>query len=143
MKNSILKVLIMLLFFSSCSFNEKILRPYRIDSDRIRYLYLDPETGDSLIMNVGIDQKPVITNLHNDTVDPGYMLEGVSFNSNNGNRLYGWIMTPDSNFNGITVIGLVCQAGKWEIDPLWDVLRRLPFTERCRSMPGQDRRACG
>lgn len=73
--------------------------------------FISPDTGDTIILTIGNNYQPTYTTIKNDTIDSGYKIESVLFENKSSNRLNGWIVSPDSGFNGITILFLHGNAG--------------------------------
>ena len=99
------------MLLTACSFNKKLLFPAKIPLDMKTCKSFNPETGDTIILNIGKNYQPTYTNTKNDTIDPGYGIESVLFENKSGKRLNGYILSPDSGFNGTTILFLHGNGG--------------------------------
>jgi pimeloyl-ACP methyl ester carboxylesterase len=63
-------------------------------------IYFSPET-----------HQPTFTKSGKDTINPGFTIESVVFESSSGNKLNGWMLKPKNNFCGITLLHLHGNAG--------------------------------
>ncbi len=101
------------LFFilSSCSFNNMYLAPDTISHDVKKARLIDRQTGDTLTVSIGENFQPTFTNAAGNTVMMDYKIESVLFDNTDGNKLNGWIITPNDNYNGITALFLHGNAG--------------------------------
>ncbi|MDZ7777691.1 MAG: hypothetical protein U5L09_19790 [Bacteroidales bacterium] len=105
-------ILMLLLLMSACSFNGQFLHPYKIPSKAKKIKVIDEKDKDTLLVRIGTDSQPVFTNLKNDTLEPGYHVESVFFEHlDKHHKLHGWLMTPDSAWNGITILFFHGNAG--------------------------------
>jgi len=101
----------LLLLMSACSFNGKFLHPYKIPSQAKKIKVIDEKDKDTLFIRIGKGKHPVFTNIQNDTLEPGYQVESVFFEHPDKHNLHGWFMTPDSAWNGITILFFHGNAG--------------------------------
>jgi hypothetical protein len=63
-------------------------------------VYFSPET-----------HQPTFTKSGRDTIDPGFTIESIVFESSDGNKLNGWMLKPKKNFCGITLLHFHGNAG--------------------------------
>lgn len=99
------------LLLSSCSFNKQFLHPYKIPAQAERIKVVNKKEKDTLLIRLERNKQPVFTNLQYDTLELGYHVEGVFFENPDKNKLYGWMMSPDSAWNGMTILFFHGNAG--------------------------------
>lgn len=99
------------LLLSACSFNKQFLHPYKIPAQAEKINVVNNKEKDTLLIRLERNKQPVFTNLQNDTLEPGYQVESVFFEHPDKHQLHGWIMSPDSAWNGITILFFHGNAG--------------------------------
>jgi fermentation-respiration switch protein FrsA (DUF1100 family) len=100
-----------ILIFQSCSFNNQFLSPSKIPTQAKQAQLIDNKNGDTLTVNIGNNYQPTFTDSNGDKVDLGYSIESVLFDNFEENTLNGWLMTPNQDYNGITLLFFHGNAG--------------------------------
>lgn len=80
------------------------LAPDKIPSGKKEARLINHETGDTLTVHIHQNYQPVFTNKQKDTIDFDYTIKSVVFESESGNKLNGWFLTPDSGRNQTTLL---------------------------------------
>lgn len=104
-------VICVLLVLTSCSFNKRFLAPDKIPEGAKSATIINQAAGDTLKINIGNQYQPTFTDVRGDLVDLPCQIESVVFDGAGGNLLNGWILTPDSGYNGTTILFLHGNAG--------------------------------
>jgi len=106
-----LPVLTICLLLSSCAFNNLYLYPDVLPKDSKGVKFVKRYTKDTISVNFSEGFTPTYLNGKKDTIDFPYSIESVLLDNTKGNILNGWMYTPDSNFNGTSVLFLHGNAG--------------------------------
>jgi hypothetical protein len=93
-----------------CSFNKMFLSPDKVPAGA-KSLKLFSAKDTTIIYFSSETHQPVFTKSGRDTIDPGFSIESVVFQSSDGNKLNGWMLKPKKNFCGITLLHLHGNAG--------------------------------
>lgn len=96
---------IILLLFTSCSFNKLFLVPYKLSTDKPLRHYSGARKDTTIISFDKASLQPVYTSAGSgDTLKLDFEIESVKFKSANGNTLNGWWVTPKEHANGIILL---------------------------------------
>lgn len=103
MKINYFLTILILTLLASCSANKLFLRPTKIPY-LAKKATLKTATDTTTIYFSGDTHQPTSTNKENDTIDLGYTIESVIFESANGNMLNGWFLKPKNEVAKITLL---------------------------------------
>ena len=104
--------LILLIFLSSCTFNKLFYRPDRLP-DNMTVTIHNTDKADTMLLHFeGPGHTAIFTDTKNNPKQLDYSVKTVSIASTDGNKLYGWLLTPN-NFQDpkITLLFLHGNAG--------------------------------
>jgi pimeloyl-ACP methyl ester carboxylesterase len=128
MKQFRIRVLLLLLCCSSCTFNKLFYQPERMPKPPVSFQLRNREKHDTVYVSIADSNcQPVFRNAQHGPYDPGYTLESVFFRSGDGNRLNGWWLKPGRvQPNGITLLFLHGNGG----NVLSQFAGAVPFVQR-------------
>lgn len=90
-------------FSTSCSFNGMYLHPTRITADT-KKLTMKSATDTTSVFFSGDNYQPTFVKNGNDTIDFDFTIESIVFESENGNRLNGWVLKPENEMPTTTLL---------------------------------------
>jgi uncharacterized protein len=99
-------LLLVLLFATSCNFNNVFLQPTKAPVDAKKLTI-----GTTVVYFSGDTRQPIFTDGNKDTIELNYTIESVMFESANGNKLNGWFLKPKNNKAEITLLHFHGNAG--------------------------------
>lgn len=103
--------IIILVLFTSCSFNKLFLQPTKIPLGA-KKLTIRTTATDTTVVHFSEDKyQPTFLKNGTDTLDFGFTIESVVYKSANGNTLNGWLLKPKSKRATITLLHLHGNAG--------------------------------
>lgn len=103
--------LVLCILLTACSFDSMYLHPHKIPADAEKVSVYDRRAGEQLTAEIGENFQPTFLSNSGDTADLAFEIESVLFGNNYGNTLNGWIMRPDSGYNGTTLLFFHGNAG--------------------------------
>ncbi len=104
-------LLIVCVSMTACSFDGMFLHPNKIPANVERVNLLHHQTGENIIAEIGDQFQPNFVTEEGQSVAMGFQIESVLFDNEAGNTLNGWIMDPDSEYNGTTILFFHGNAG--------------------------------
>lgn len=110
MNTRFLLILISLVILTSCSFNTMFLEPTKIPPSTKR-LTLSSEVDTTIVEFEKGTYQPTFLKNKKDTLDLGFNIESVVFESSNGNLLNGWMLKPKNNSPSMTLLHFHGNAG--------------------------------
>jgi dipeptidyl aminopeptidase/acylaminoacyl peptidase len=109
MRHPILIILLFLLV-TSCSFNRMFYHPVQLSSKTNEVTF--PNSTDTIVVYFsGEDHSPTVTKNGKDTIDMGFTIESVLFESTDGNILNGWFLKPKDTKPTVTLLHLHGNSG--------------------------------
>ncbi len=119
-------IVLIAVVLAACDVDSAFLFPGKFSADARNVVLIDQANRDTVIVHFDNDLRPVFMNVQNDTIDAGCKIENVTFKNELGTALYGWMLSPHSAFNGMTILFLHGNAG----DITEHYQRVLPFVQR-------------
>ena len=102
------------------------LGPDKLDAAQKKTILTSCRTTDTLIIHYGANFQPTFTNNKGEALGQSYKIESVGFENAVGNKLNAWMISPDSAYNGITILFLHGNAG----NVTSQFMGMLPFVKR-------------
>lgn len=93
------------LSFTACSLTKQVLGPKKVPPDLKEFTIETFSDTFEVHLPVNDDQIVISKNI-TDTIDLGFTIENVFFNSRSGNTLNGWFLKPRNQTPGITLLHL-------------------------------------
>lgn len=103
--------LVLCALITACNFDSMYLHPHKIPAGAEKVDVFDRQSGKQLTVEIGEHYQPTFLNSRGDTAQLEFQIESVLFENNDGNTLNGWIMRPDGNYNGTTLLFFHGNAG--------------------------------
>jgi alpha-beta hydrolase superfamily lysophospholipase len=100
-----------IVFTTSCGFNKVFLVPTKLDNKQTAFKTIYNKSADTILIADTVNFQPQFVGAENKKVDYPYQIESKVFDSQSGNQLNAWIISPDSNYNGRNIIFFHGNAG--------------------------------
>lgn len=104
-------LIIIIMSFWSCSFDKMFLRPSKLDHNTSSLPIVCYFSGNDLVIKFDNKFNPTFFDIDNQIIEYDIDFNSVFFENEAGYKLHGWIMSPKSDYNGVTILFLHGNAG--------------------------------